>query len=309
MAPDPEPTTAIADSSRTHHGGRMSARAWWLFAAMSVIWGMPYLFIKVAVAEVPPAGLVLARTALALVVLLPLAISNGALRKALRQWRVVAAFAVLEMAIPWFLLGHAEMRISSGMAGLMIAAAPIIGAIITATLGDRHNVAPVRVVGMTVGMVGVAALVGIDALGGHLDWLSVLEMLTIAACYALGPIVIDRQQDPAPAIGTITLSILMVTIVYIPFGLPDLVRAWPLEPATAGSLVFLGLICTALAFILFFSLIAEAGPVRAIVITYVNPAVAILLGVLVLSEQITGGMLVGFPLVILGSFLATRPTK
>lgn len=294
---------------REHHQQRMSGQAWALFAAMSLIWGLPYLFIKIAVAEVSPATLVFARTALALLVLLPLAARTGALRPALRHWQPAAIFAVLEMGIPWLLLGHAETRISSAMAGLLLAAVPIIGAVITAALGDRGSVAPIRVAGMVLGVVGVALLVGLDASGGHLDWLSVAEMLTVATCYAVAPIIIDRQVNPAPALGTITVSLLIVSVAYIPFGLPGLVSAWPLQTQTVGSLLVLGLICTALAFVLFFRLIAAAGPVRAVVITFINPAVALILGVLVLSEQITTGMAIGFPLVLLGSFLATRPGK
>jgi drug/metabolite transporter (DMT)-like permease len=286
----------------------MSAQAWVLFAAMSVIWGLPYLFIKVAVAEIPPAAMVFGRTLLALLVLLPLALRQGALQSALRHWRPAAIFAVLEMGIPWLLLGHAEVRISSALAGLLLASVPIIGAVITAGLGDRHNLAGVRVAGMALGVFGVGSLVGLDALGGHLDWLSVAEMLTVATCYAVAPIIIDRQHNPAPAMGTITLSVLLVTLAYAPVGVPAMASAWPLRVSTVGSLLVLGLLCTAVAFVLFFRLIAAAGPVRAVVITFINPAVALVLGVLVLSEQVTRGMLIGFPMVLVGSWLATRPT-
>jgi drug/metabolite transporter (DMT)-like permease len=287
----------------------MSTHAWALFAAMAVIWGLPYLFIKIAVGEVDPATLVFARTALAVVVLVPLAARAGALRPALRAWRPAAVFAVLEMGIPWLLLGHAETRISSGLAGLLLAAVPIIGAMITAFLGDRHNVAPVRLVGMVLGLIGVGALVGIDAAAGHLDALSIVEMLVVAVCYAVAPIVIDRQKNPPPALGIVTVSILFVAIAYAPFGAVGLTSAWPLRVDVAVSLLILGVLCTAVAFVLFFKLIAAAGPVRAVTITFINPAVAILLGIMVLSEPLTTGMLVGFPLVIAGSYLATRPTS
>lgn len=295
-------------AGRQHHSQRMSTTAWVLFAAMAVIWGLPYLFVKIAVAEVSPAALVLARTALALVVLLPVAAATGTLMPALRRWPVAAGFAILEMAIPFLLLGHAEQRISSALAGLMLAAVPIIGAVITAILGDRHNIAPVRLAGMALGLVGVAALVGLDATAGRMDWLSVVEMLVIAVCYAMAPIFLDRQPEPPPILGTVTVSILIVTVVYLPFGVPGLVSAWPLTWATINSLVVLGVVCTAVAFVVFFRLIALAGPVRAVVVTYINPVVAIALGVVVLSEAITAGMLVGFPMVLLGSWLATRPT-
>lgn len=295
-------------ATRAHHGERMTGQAWVLFAAMSMIWGLPYLFIKIAVDEVNPATLVFARTALALLLLVPVAWRAGALRPALRAWPIAAVFAVLEMGIPWLLLGHAELRISSALAGLLLATVPIIGAVVTAVLGDRHNIAGVRIAGMVMGLVGVAALVGIDAASGHLDALSIVEMFIVAVCYAVAPIVVDRQQNPPPVIGTVTVSILFVTVAYIPFGVPGLIAAWPLAPKTSGSLLVLGLLCTAVAFVLFFRLIAAAGPVRATTITFINPAVAILLGIVVLSEPLTTGMLIGFPLVIAGSFLATRPT-
>ena len=299
-----EPGTA----ARQHHGDRMSTEAWALFAAMGVIWGLPYLFIKISVVEVGPAAMVFARTALAVLILVPLAARAGALRPALRYWQPAALFAALEMGIPWLLLGHAELRISSALAGLLLAAVPIIGAVVTALLGDRHNIAPVRVAGMVLGLIGVAALVGVDAAAGHLDLLSILEMLIVAVCYALAPIAIDRLENPPPAIGIVTVSILFVAIAYTPVGVIGLAQAWPLQADTVGSLVILGWLCTALAFVLFFRLIAAAGPVRAVTITFINPAVAIVLGILVLSEQLTTGMVIGFPLVILGSFLATRPT-
>lgn len=284
----------------------MSRQAWVLFAAMSVIWGLPYLFIKIAVEQISPAALVFGRTALALAILLPLAMRGGALLTALRHWKPAATFAVLEMGIPWLLLGHAEMRISSALAGLLLAAVPIIGAVVTAMLGDRGNMAPIRLAGMALGVIGVATLVGLDAGSGHLDVVSIIEMLTVAACYAIAPILVDRQRNPAPALGTITVSLLIVTVAYAPVGMADLWTAPPLRAATWVSLLVLGFICTALAFILFFRLIAAAGPVRAVVITFINPAVALVLGLLVLDEPLTTGMLFGFPLVLAGSWLATR---
>lgn len=292
-----------------HHHDTMSGQAWGLFAAMSIIWGLPYLFIKIAVEQIPPAAVVLGRTGLAALVLVPIALHSGALRAAARHWRPVAVFAVLEMGVPWLLLGHAEQRISSALAGLLLAAVPIIGALVLAAMGDRRSLAGVRVLGMALGIVGVGILVGLNALDGHLDPLSVLEMLIVASCYAVGPILLDRLENPAPAIGTIALSVLVVALFYLPFGGPALVADWPPRPSTVLSLLVLGLVCTALAFLLFLRLIAAAGPVRAVVITFVNPAVALLLGVVVLSEPVTTGMIIGFPIVLIGSWLATRATS
>lgn len=301
------PTQPSPPAGREHHVRRMDRQAWALFAAMAVIWGIPYMFVKVAVEQISPASLVLGRTASAVVILLPVAAWTGTLRPALRHWRLVAVFAAMEMGLPWLLLGHAEQRISSGLAGLMIAMVPIVGAVVTAALGDRHNVARARLAGMAVGVLGVGALVGVDSVSGQLDLLSVAEMFVIAVCYAVAPIVIDRRAADVPAMGIIALAVLMVAIAYLPVGLPQALAVRPLQTDTLVSVLMLGLVCTALAFVLFFRLIAVAGPVRAVVFTFINPAVAILLGIVVLGESVTTGMLVGFPLVLLGSWLATRP--
>lgn len=285
----------------------MTRRAWVLFGAMAVIWGIPYLFIKIAVVEVSPAALAGMRTLLAALVLLPLAARAGALRPALRSWPYVLAFGVLEMAIPWVLIGHAEIRVSSGFAGLVIAAVPMFGTLLAFLLGDRHALARVRVLGLATGFVGVGALVGLDSLGGHVDLLSVAELLTVAALYAIAPAIADRKLRHVPSMGVIALSLSIVAVLYLPFTIGELGQGLP-SPSVIGSILVLALVCTALAFVLFFELIATAGPVRATVITFVNPAVAVLLGLVVLSEPLTWGTVVGFPLVLLGSYWATRPT-
>ena len=301
------PPVTDAPVSVSSAPAQMSRRAWVLFAAMAVIWGIPYLFIKIAVVEVSPAALAGMRTLLAALVLLPLAARAGALRPALRAWPYVAAFGVLEMAIPWVLIGHAEIRVSSGFAGLVIAAVPMFGTLLAWILGDRHALARVRILGLTTGFVGVGALIGLDSLGGHVDVLSVLELLAVAALYAIAPAMADRKLRHVPSMGVIAVSLSIVAVLYLPFTISEMTEGIP-SPSVVGSILVLALICTALAFVLFFELIATAGPVRATVITFVNPAVAVLLGLVVLSEPLTWGTVVGFPLVLLGSYWATRPT-
>ena len=304
----------MTDELGTPHGAtvaasaaHMSRRAWTLFAAMAFIWGIPYLFIKIAVNEISPAEVVGLRTLIGGLVLLPLAARGGGLRLALRAWPFVLAFAVIEMAIPWLLLGHAETRVDSGFAGLMLAAVPIFGTVVQRVLGDRTAFSRVRVAGLLTGVVGVAALVGLDSLSGHVDALSVVELLVIALCYAVGPAIVARKLGHVPSLPVVALSLCMAAVLYLPVTVSSFSDGLP-SPLTIGSVLVLALICTALAFVLFFALIAEAGPVRATVITFVNPAVAIALGLVVLGERLTWGTLIGFPLVLLGSFWATRST-
>ena len=288
--------------------GHMSRRAWGLFAAMSLIWGVPYLFIKIAVTEISPAEIVALRTLIGGLVLLPLALRGGAFRAALQAWPFVVAFGVIEMAVPWLLLGLAEQHVASGFAGLMLASVPIFGTVVAFALGDRTALSRVRVLGLVVGIVGVAALVGLDSLTGTLDPIAVVELLLVALCYAIGPAIASRKLAHVPSMGVIALSLLVAAVLYLPVTISSVGAGLP-QPHVIASVLVLALVCTALAFVLFFRLIAEAGPVRATVITFVNPAVAVALGVIVLGEPLTWGIVLGFPLVLLGSYLATRPAR
>jgi drug/metabolite transporter (DMT)-like permease len=289
----------------TPSAGGMTRRGWTLFTAMAVIWGIPYLFIKIAVVELSPVSVAGWRTVIAAAILLPLAARQGALRPALRAWPYVVAFGLLEMAVPWVLLGHAETRVPSGFAGLMLAAVPIVGTVVSWLLGDKHALSRVRLLGLAVGVIGVGALVGLDWAGGTIDPLSVLELLVVAICYAVAPAMAVRKLAHVPSMGVVSVSLAAVAVLYFPVTVFSVHDGLP-SPKVVGSVLVLALVCTALAFVLFFDLIAEAGPVRATVITFVNPAVAVALGVIVLSEPLTVGTLVGFPLVLLGSYWATR---
>ncbi|HEY6941199.1 DMT family transporter [Dokdonella sp.] len=278
----------------------MTQRGWILFLALSVIWGVPYLLIRIAVAEIDPLVVAFGRTTIGALLLLPVALRANALAPAFRNWKPLLAFTLVEINGPWLLLGHAETRLTSSTAGLLIAIVPLIAAVILTRLGhDRFGAR--RLLGLGLGFAGVAALVGLDI---HLDDLPAVGAVVLTSIgYAIGPIIIDRKLGGVPPLGVVTASLILASLLYAPFA-PFL---WPHEVSLAagGSVVALAVFCTATAFLLFFALIAEAGPGRATVITYINPAVALLLGVIVLHEPLTAGMAIGFPLVILGSILGT----
>jgi drug/metabolite transporter (DMT)-like permease len=281
----------------------ISVRGWALFAAMCVIWGIPYLMIRVAVREVSPSALVLFRTALAALLLLPLATARGELAPLRRCLLPLAAFAAVEIAIPWIALGSAEQRLSSSLTGLLIAAVPLVGVVIAATTGTRERPGRQNLAGLLIGIVGVGAIVGLDVKGASTTALA--ELALVAVCYAIGPAILQRWLSDLPPLGVIAASLGLVAIVYMPIAAFSFPTHVP-RASVVASIVGLAVVCTALAFVLFFELIAEAGPVRATVITYVNPAVAALLGVTVLSERFTVGMGIGLALVLAGSLLATR---
>jgi drug/metabolite transporter (DMT)-like permease len=280
----------------------MSRRGLLLFALMSVIWGIPYLFIRIAVTEISPAALVFGRTAIASLILLPIALTRIDLRPVLARWRWVVAFALVEVAVPWLMLGSAEQWVSSSLAGLLVAGVPLVGALVALTTGDTDRLGRRAVGGLLIGLVGVAAIVGGDFEAE--DTIALVQMAIVVVGYAVGPIILARKLDGLPSVGVMALSLALCAVIYLPVTLVQ----WPATLPSAGvlgSVALLGVVCTALAFLLFAALITEIGPVRATVITYVNPAVAAVLGVLVLSETFTAAMAIGFLLVIAGSLLAT----
>lgn len=278
----------------------MTKRGWILFVSLGLLWGMPYLLIRIAVGEIDPLVVAGGRTLIGALLLLPIALHRNALAPAFRKWKWLLAFTLIEISIPWVLLGHAETRLNSSTAGLLIAIVPLFAALIVTKLG-HERLEPRRLFGLGLGFGGVALLVGLDI---HFsDFLAVAAIIVVALCYAIGPIIIDRKLGDVPAMGVITASLILATVIYAPAA-PFL---WPQQVSAESlwSVVGLGVLCTVIAFIVFFALIAEVGPARATVITYVNPAVAIILGALVLHEPLTLGMALGFPLVIIGSILGT----
>lgn len=283
----------------------MSAKGWWLFATMALLWGLPYLFIKEAVDSYSPAAIVAGRTLLGALVLLPIAIHRKALRPAWRALPWVLAFGAVEMAGPFFLLSHAEQTLPSGLTGLLVATVPLFAAIIGVVVGDRAVLKPLRILGLVIGFAGVAVIVAAPGLSGGRGvgaLLAVGEVLLVALLYAIAPFIIATKLRHVPSLGTITLALTAVGLFYLPIAL--LTQHEVPTIRSTVSLALLGLVCTAVAFIAFFALIREVGPVRAPLFTYVNPVVAVILGVIILGEQLSIGLLIGFPLVLIGCWLA-----
>jgi drug/metabolite transporter (DMT)-like permease len=282
----------------------MTRRGILLFGLMSVIWGIPYLFIRVAVAEVSPAVVVFGRTGVAAMVLVPIALARTDYRAVLARWRWVVAFAVVEMGVPWILLGAAEQQITSSLAGLLVAGVPLIATVLAVATGGRDRVGASGVIGLLVGLAGVAAIVGVNL--GASNSLAMLAMVPVVIGYSIGPAILARRLGGLSTVAVMAMAVSLCALAYAPIAAVERPATLP-SPAALGAVVVLGLVCTAAAFLLFWALIDEIGPVRSTVVTYFNPAVAALLGVVVLNESFTAVMGIGFALVILGSVLATRP--
>jgi drug/metabolite transporter (DMT)-like permease len=283
----------------------VSRRGWALFVAMSVIWGVPYLLIKVAVGEFSPVVVVFLRCAVGAALLLPWTLARGRVGPALREhWRALLVFTVLEMTMPWLLLSWAEQDLSSSLTGLLVAGVPFVAALTARLAGDEDRLSPVRVAGMLVGVVGIAALLGLDVGGAQLTAIAAVALVVVG--YATAPMVITHKLPDVSGVTASAIALVVTALVYAPFAVPQLGDATDVPAGAWLSVAVLGVVCTALALALFFALIREAGPQRALVITFVNPAVAVLLGVLLLDEPFTLGLAVGLPLVLVGCVLATR---
>jgi drug/metabolite transporter (DMT)-like permease len=282
----------------------VSRRGWTLFLAMSLIWGIPYLLIKVAVGELSPVLVVFGRCVIGAALLLPWTVARGQLRPALRHWRALLAFTVLEMTAPWLLLSYAETSLSSSLTGLLVATVPFVAALAGRLAGEEERLTPVRLAGMGLGVLGIGTLLGLDVGGAQL-----LPLLAVAGTvigYATAPLVVSRKLPEVPGVAASAIALTVTGVVYAPFALPHLGTAVHAPGEALIAVAVLGVVCTALALAVFFQLIREVGPQRALVITFVNPAVAVVLGVLLLGEDFTLGIALGLPLVLLGCVLATR---
>ena len=273
---------------------------------MCLIWGIPYLFIRVAVHEMSPVVLVFSRTLLGAAILLPIALVRGEVRAALARWRPLLLFAALEIAIPWIALSTAEEHISSSLAGLLIAAVPLVTTVASPLLGNREQLGALNLAGLAVGVAGVAAIVGFDFTSSGV--VPLLEMAVVVVGYSVAPAVLVRYLSGVSSVAVTAVSLTASAIVYAPIAAFTWPSAIPGVGAIAAVLV-LAVVCTALGFLFWIGLIGEVGAVRATVITYVNPAVAAVLGIAVLHESFTVGMAVGFVLVLIGSVLGTRRPK
>jgi len=284
----------------------MSRRALALFALMSVVWGIPYLLIKVAVRDLSPAVIVEGRTLIGAVLLSPLALRQGRVRPLLAVWKPLVVYCVCELAVPWYLLSNAERRIPSSLSGLLVATVPLISAFLVYLSGHGNVLGRRGLAGVVVGLAGVAVLLGLDVHGAQLG--SVAQVLVVAVGYALGPLIAARSMSDQSSLALAAVSLAVVAVGYLPVAVLQAPGRVP-PASVVASVVGLGVVCTALAFVAFFELIKETHPTHATLITYFNPVVAVILGVAVLGEPFKAATALGFVLILGGSWFATGRSR
>ncbi|CAN2237828.1 RhaT Permeases of the drug/metabolite transporter (DMT) superfamily [actinobacterium SCGC AAA044-D11] len=285
----------------------MSRRNWFLFFFVGLIWGIPYLLIKVAVAEVSPPVIVFSRVAIGSMILIPIAMKRGSLMPAIKAWRYVIPYAIGEMVGPWILITAAEQKMSSGLAGLLIATVPIWSTILASLNGDKTVWHHKRLLGLLIGFIGIVLVIGIESFSGRQSLVAIFMILVSAMGYAWAVTMVSKKIPHIEPISINGLAMLFTAIVYLPLAIltaPDYLPS----AKVLGTILALGLFPTALAFILFFQLIKDIGAARGSLVTYLNTAFAVVLGVIILNEPFTLGIALGLPLVLIGSYFAGRKT-
>lgn len=283
----------------------MSRKGWALFALIGLLWGVPYLFLKVAVDELSTAMIVFSRLAIGAALLLPLAIREGALRRLREFWPYLALYAVLEMVIPWSLITSAQRDLSSGVVALLVSTVPIWATLFAHQSGDSTAAHRIRIFGIAIGLVGIALIVGIESWSDFANALSLLQVLIASVSYAWAVNMVTRKVSGLSGISINGIALAIAAVVFAPFAF----ASRPTEPVSLQAIlatIGLGILCTGLAFWIFFIVLDEIGPARASLVVYPNTAVAVVLGVAVLGEPLTLAIAIGLPLVLFGSYLASR---
>jgi len=283
----------------------MSRKGWALFALVGLLWGVPYLFMKVAVDELATPVIVFSRLLIGAIVLVPLALYEGTLRPAFKYWKYIALYAIAEMVIPWSLITNAQKELSSGVVALLVATVPIWATLFAHHTGDSTAAHRTRIFGIAIGLIGILFLVGFETLNDVGNIRALIQVLVASASYAYAVNMITRKAPETSGVAINGIAMALSTVIFAPFAFTHLPSQKPSNHAVLAT-IGLGVICTALAFWVFFIVLKEIGAARASLVVYPNTAVAVMLGIFLLDEQLTLAIVIGLPMVLLGSYFASR---
>lgn len=283
----------------------MSRKGWILFTLVGLLWGVPYLFMKVAVEELSTPMIVFTRLMIGAALLVPLALREGSLKSALKYWRYILLYAVLEMVIPWSLITSSQRDLSSGVVALLIATVPIWATLFAHQTGDSTAAHRVRIFGIIIGLIGITLIVGIESISDFGNIRALLQILVAAASYAWAVNMITRKAPGISGIAINGIAMMISSVIFAPFAIANRPETLPSLEVTL-SMLGLGVLCSGIAFWVYFVVLDEIGPARASLVVYPNTAVAVVLGIVILREPITLAILIGLPLVLVGSYFASR---
>jgi len=283
----------------------MSRKGWILFTLVGLLWGVPYLFMKVAVEELSTPMIVFTRLMIGAALLVPLALREGSLKSALKYWRYILLYAVLEMVIPWSLITSSQRNLSSGVVALLVATVPIWATLFAHQTGDSTAAHRVRIFGIIIGLIGITLIVGIESISDFGNIRALLQILVAAASYAWAVNMITRKAPGISGIAINGIAMMISSVIFAPFAIANRPETLPSLEVTL-SMLGLGVLCSGIAFWVFFVVLDEIGPARASLVVYPNTAVAVVLGIVILREPITLAILIGLPLVLVGSYFASR---
>jgi drug/metabolite transporter (DMT)-like permease len=283
----------------------MSRKGWILFTLVGLLWGVPYLFMKVAVEELSTPMIVFTRLMIGAALLVPLALREGSLKSALKYWRYILLYAVLEMVIPWSLITSSQRDLSSGVVALLVATVPIWATLFAHQTGDSTAAHRVRIFGIIIGLIGITLIVGIESISDFGNIRALLQILVAAASYAWAVNMITRKAPGISGIAINGIAMMISSVIFAPFAIANRPETLPSLEVTL-SMLGLGVLCSGIVFWAFFVVLDEIGPARASLVVYPNTAVAVVLGIVILREPITLAILIGLPLVLVGSYFASR---
>lgn len=286
----------------------MSRKGWALFALVGLLWGVPYLFMKVAVEELSTPVIVFARLAIGALLLIPIALYEKSIRPALKYWPYILFYSVLEMVIPWYLITTAQRDLSSGLVALLVSTVPIWATLFAHHSGDSTAAHRTRIFGIAMGLIGVALLVGIESLNDFDSAIAIAMVLVASISYAWAVNMITRRAPQISGVAINGLSMLIALIFFAPFAAFNLPTTSPSLEAISATAA-LGIFSTGLAFWIFFMVLKEIGPARASLVVYPNTAVAVILGIIILNEKLTLAITIGLPLVLVGSYFASKKSE
>lgn len=283
----------------------MSRKGWLLFSLVGLLWGVPYFFMKIAVEELSTPMIVFARLLIGAALLVPLAMREGTLKKAFGYGRYILAYAVLEMVIPWTLITSSQRELSSGVVALLVATVPIWATFFAHHTGDSTAAHRIRIFGIVVGLVGISLIVGIESISDFGNLVDLTKVLIASVSYAWAVNMITRKAVGVSGLAINGIAMTFSAFIFAPFAFASRPTSMPSLEVTLATLG-LGILCSGMAFWIFFVVLEEIGPARASLVVYPNTAVAVILGILILSEPITLAIIIGLPLVLVGSYFASR---